>query len=161
MKFLRTIRFDPSDAQVFDQAAEPGERAVSGAFAFAHLAPENITGKTRQAFANGFLGLASFGRSTFVSVSAMTAAEREAVVHILCAHLVEHHGAPDREAARGAAEEECAFIADLVAEQPVNTVFAVRRGFEENGEIREEFRIVTPPSGKLHTRIWEIVEDDA
>jgi hypothetical protein len=161
MKFLRTIRFDPSDAQVFENAAEPGEWAVSGGFAFAHLAPDAIGGKTRQAFANGFLGLASCGRSTFASVSAMTAEEREAALDALAAHLVAHYGAPDKTAARGVAEEECDFIADLVAEQPVNRVFAVRRSFDENGEIREEFRIVTPPSGKSHTRIWEIVEDDA
>jgi hypothetical protein len=160
MKFLRTIRFDPSDAQVFEHAAMPGEWAVSGGFAFAHLAPDGIAGKTRQAFANGFLGLASFGRSTFASVSAMTAKEREAAFDALSAHLVAHHGAPDEAAARGVAEEECAFIADLVAEQPVNTVFAVRRAFDENGEIHEEFRIVMQPSGKQHTRIWEIVEDD-
>jgi len=161
MKFLRTIRFDPSDAQVFDHAAAPGEWVVSGAFAFADLAPGDIAGKTRQAFSNGFLGLASFGRSTFASVSAMTAKQREAALDALSAHLIAHYGAPDKAAARGAAEEECAFVADLTAEQPVNTVFAVRREFDEKGRIREEFRIVTPPSGELHTRIWEIVEDDA
>lgn len=161
MKFLRTVRFDRSDVQVFAAAAEPGEWAVSGAFAFARLAPEDIAGKTRQAFANGFLGLASFGRSTFASVSAMSGAEREAALAALCAHLVAEYGAPDAAAARAAAEEECAFIADLAAGQPVNTVFALARSFDEKGEIREEFRIVTPPSGELHTRIWEIVDDDA
>jgi len=31
MKLLRTIRLDPSDKFVFDEAAEPGEWAVSGA----------------------------------------------------------------------------------------------------------------------------------
>lgn len=161
MKFLRTIRFDPSDVQVFDAAAEPGEWAVSGAFAFVGLAAENIVGKTRQAFANGFLGLSSFGRSTFASVSGMSVDEREAALEALCAHLIARYGAPDEAAARGAAEEECTFIADLVAEQPVNTVFAVQRDFDDKGGIHEEFRIVTPPSGELHTRIWEIVEDDA
>jgi len=161
LKFLRTIRFDPSDAQVFDEAAAPGEWAVSGAFAFAHLAPEDIAGKTRQAFANGFLGLACFGRSTFAGVSTMSAKQQEAALDALSAHLLARYGAPDEAAARGAAQAECAFIADLVAEQPVNTVFAVHRAFDDNGGIREEFRIVTPPTGELHTRIWEIVEDDA
>ena len=161
MKFLRTVRFDPSDLQVFETAAEPGEWAVSGAFAFAHLNPDDLTGKTRQAFSNGFLGLASFGRSTFVTVANMTNEERDAARDALSAHLVAQYGASDEAAARGAAEEECGFTADLAAEQPVNTVFAVRRSFDEKGEIREEFRIVTPPSGELHTRIWEIVDDDA
>jgi len=34
MKLIRTIRLDPSDTFVFERAAEPGEWAVSGAFAF-------------------------------------------------------------------------------------------------------------------------------
>lgn len=161
MKFLRTIRFDPSDANVFEHAAESGEWAISGCFAFAHLNPDEVAGKTRQAFANGFLGLNSFGRSTFASVSAMDTQERDAGLNALCAHFVERYGAPDQAAALGPAEQEFAFIADLVAEQPVNTVFALRRVFDDSGEIREEFRIVTPPTGELHTRIWEVVEDDA
>ena len=33
MKLLRTIRLDPSDTFIFDPPAEPGEWAVSGAFA--------------------------------------------------------------------------------------------------------------------------------
>ena len=34
MKLLRTIRLDVSDTFVFEKAADPGEWAVSGAFAF-------------------------------------------------------------------------------------------------------------------------------
>src|SRR5262249_15189795 len=57
MKLLKTIRFDASDERVFDLAAAPDEWAVSGALAFAGAAPNSLTGKSRQAFANGFLGL--------------------------------------------------------------------------------------------------------
>ncbi|MEL6873324.1 MAG: DUF6505 family protein, partial [Pseudomonadota bacterium] len=39
-KILRTIRFDGSDAYVFERAAEADEFAVSGAFAFADLADD-------------------------------------------------------------------------------------------------------------------------
>jgi hypothetical protein len=39
MRLLRTIRLDPSDTLLFKRAAEPGEWAVSGAFAFAHVDP--------------------------------------------------------------------------------------------------------------------------
>ncbi|MEE4238335.1 MAG: DUF6505 family protein, partial [Anderseniella sp.] len=52
MKVLRTIRFDASDDHVFVNPAKPDEIAVSGAFAFAGIGPEEIRGKTRQAFAN-------------------------------------------------------------------------------------------------------------
>ena len=42
---------------------------------------------------------------------------------------------------------------------PVNAIFALRRFFDEAGEIREEFHLVTPPGDKHHARIWDIVED--
>ena len=63
-----TIRFDASDCQVFERAAEPKEWAVSGAFAFADADPSTLTAKRRQSFSNGFLGTASFGWSTLVCV---------------------------------------------------------------------------------------------
>ncbi len=34
MRFLRTIRLDASDAEVYDQVAQPGEWAVPGSFSF-------------------------------------------------------------------------------------------------------------------------------
>ena len=46
MKFLRTIRFDNSDTQVFEQAAPSGEWAVSGAFAFTSMPRLMLVGKT-------------------------------------------------------------------------------------------------------------------
>ena len=68
MKLLRTIQLDASDSFVFEMAAESGEWAVSGAFAFARDEPANLRGKARSAFRAGFLGLASLGRSTLVEV---------------------------------------------------------------------------------------------
>ena len=57
MKLLRTIRLDASDSFVFEKPAEPGEWAVSGAFAFADCDPAELRGKARTAFRAGFLGL--------------------------------------------------------------------------------------------------------
>ena len=161
-KFLSTIRFDSSDAYVFERAAEQGEWAVSGAFAFAGEERGTLAGKARQAFANGFLGLSSFGRSTFASVAEMSEAERDAVERGLARHLVAHYGAPDEERALPAAREEFAFIAELCAESLINTVFTVRRRFDEDGRIREEFRTIQAPSSQpLHSRIWNVVDDEA
>ena len=42
----------------------------------------------------------------------------------------------------------------------MNTVFTVRRVLED-GQVREEFREITPPSEPRHARIWEVAEDDA
>ena len=114
MKLLKTIRFDASDERVFELAAAPEEWAVSGAFAFAGLAPEAIVGKARQAFANGFLGLASFGRSTFATVAEATHADLEGIERALALHFVAEHGAPGLEAALPAAKEEARFVARSV-----------------------------------------------
>jgi len=159
-RFLKVIRFDGSDDHVFERAAAPDEWAVSGAFAFAHLADAEFTGKLRQAFANGFLGLPSLGRTTFATVAAIDDEQWQAVEDILTRHIHEAYGAPDEAAARAAAADEMAFIAELAGGQPVNTVLTVRRVLDGDGRIREEFRDIRPPSEPEHARIWDIANDD-
>ena len=157
MKLLRTIRFDSSDDRVFDVAAGPDEWAVSGAFAFAHLAPEEVTGKVKQAFANGFLGVQSFGRSTFATVSEADRSACDEIAFRLAKHFVESYGAPGIEAALPAAREEVDFILSLCRDVPINTVFTVRRFFDKEGQIKEELRTIKPPTGEpLHARIWTV-----
>ena len=100
MKLLRTIRLDPSDTFVFERAAEPGEWAVSGAFAFWDADPARLEGKARSAFRAGFLGVHSLGRSTLVQIveAARTTARPPSTP--LRKRLVGEFGAPDL-AARG------------------------------------------------------------
>lgn len=160
MKLLRVIRFDHSDDHVFARAAPADEWCVSGGFEFADLDEASLTGKTRQAFANGFLGLPSFGRSTFVTVAEIGEADRDALIRLLAQHFVDVYGAPDPDAAEAAAADEVGFACELCAEKPINTVFTVRRTLDE-GRIREEFREIAPPGEPRHTRIWDVVEDDA
>src|ERR1700724_4062592 len=88
VKLLRTIRLDASDTFVFEKPAEPGEWAVSGAFAFAHCDPANLQGKARPAFRAGFLGLQSLGRSTLAQIVEAGEKDRRAVVEMLAAQLV-------------------------------------------------------------------------
>jgi hypothetical protein len=159
MKFLKTIRFDPSDTHVFENTAGTDEWAIPGGFAFAGLSGDVLAGKRKQAFSNGFLSLESFGRSTFVSVADISAEQVERLVQALAQHFADHYGAPSLEAAKPAAKSEIDFTLELCREVPVNSVFTLRRFFDEAGEIREEFRIVDPPGEKLHTRIWDVVED--
>lgn len=162
MKFLRTVRFDETDGRVYDRAAMAGEWAVSGAFAFAAADPAAVTGKLKQAFANGFLGLGSFGRSTFATVGEITEAELGAVRDVLAGHFVAQYGAPDPAAALPVAEVEIEFVRDLVEKVTINTVFTVLRRFDAEGEIREEFRIIEAPRGvEQHGRAWTIDSDDA
>ena len=144
MKLLRTIRLDPSDTFIFDPPAEPGEWAVSGAFAFWQREPASLEGKTRTAFRSGFLGVSSLGWSTLVQIDA------------LARRLVSDFGAPNLEQASAAAEEEVAF-AESLCDQPVDTLVAVHRSFD-GGELREAFRTLKPRNGAKPARAFSFFD---
>jgi len=156
MKLLRTIQLDPSDTFVFERAAEPGEWAVSGAFAFWAGNPTALEGKARTAFRSGFLGVDTLGWSTLVQIVEASQAERANLVETLAQRLVDHYGAPEMDAARGAAEEEVAF-AESLCEQPQETLIAVHRTYEE-GELRETFRTLRPREGPKPARAFSFME---
>lgn len=146
VKLLRTIRLDPSDSFVFDPPANPGEWAVPGGFLFEGNAA-GYTGRKRQAFRSGFLGLSTFGWSTLAVVVEATGDERADAVAALAAHLVEVHGAPSPEAARAAAEEEIAYVEQL-ADHPVQTLIAVHRTMTADGELSEQFRTLSKATAR-------------
>jgi hypothetical protein len=156
MKLIRTIRLDPSDTFVFEGAAEPGEWAVSGAFAFWNADIESLEGKARSAFRGAFLGVASLGWSTLVQIVEASEEDRAAVVEALARQLVSAFGAPDIAAARTAAEEEVAF-AESLCNHPADTLIAVHRTFE-NGEVREAFRTLHPRGDKKPMRAFSFLE---
>src|SRR5205085_8250486 len=83
VKLLRTIALDPSDTFVFDQAAEPGDWAVSGAFRFYDRDPAALAGKDKAAFRSGFLGVQSWAWSTLVQIVHATEEDRRALVEHL------------------------------------------------------------------------------
>ncbi len=155
LKLPRTLRLDPSDAVVFEVAAQPGEWAVPGGFAFWDEAPEAMAGKRRQAFRAGWLGLGSFGWSTLVEVAAATPAEHQAAQAALARHILAQCGAPDLAAATAAAAEELQFAASL-CDHPPGTVLALARSLRQ-GEVVESFR-------SLHRRqaapVFALVAED-
>jgi hypothetical protein len=142
VRLLKTIRMDPSDTFVFEKAAEPGEWAVSGAFAFAQFDPAELSGKPRAAFRGGFLGLQSLGWSTLVQIVEASEQDRIIATDMLARHLVDYFGAPDLPTARSAAEEEIVFAASL-CDHPTGRVVAVSRRYED-GAMREIFRTLSP-----------------
>jgi len=148
MRLARTIRFDDSDARVFDRAAEPGEWAISGGFAFSDFTEDDLSGKARQAFANGWLGLDSFGRATFVAVAEITEAEYEAQIEALGAHFVSAYGAPDTSAARPVAEEELALMRAMCEDHDPNTLLIVERSLVPAG-VSEAYRTIAPADAPL------------
>jgi len=159
MKFSRTIRMDVSDVNVFPLAAEPGEWAVTGTFAFADADPAALSNKQQLAFRNGWLGTGSFGRSTFVQVAVIPDEQFEEVVRRLAAHLHERYGAPDMLAAVRAAREEALYAAGL-SDHPAGTLLAIEREFTEQG-VAERIRVIPKRDEGNHARIWSVVEDES
>jgi hypothetical protein len=92
-------------------------------------------------------------------VAEISADQVEILVLDLARHFVDHYGAPSLQEAVPAARGEMNFVLDLCRELPINSVFTLRRYFDKAGEIREEFRTIDPPGERLHTRIWDVVED--
>ena len=158
MRFPRAIRLDVSDTRIFEIAAEPGEWAIPGAFAFADIDPEALSGKPRQAFVHGFLGTTSFGWTTLVEVAEITDDQYEAVIERLATHFAKHYGAPNLEDARSAARAEAEFAAGL-CEHKVHTLLALERHFEGD-QIVERLKVIQPPREPQHAKIWTIVEDE-
>jgi hypothetical protein len=156
LKLLRTIRLDPSDTFVFEKAADPGEWAVSGAFAFWNSDPAKLEGKTRTAFRSGFLGISTLGWSTLVQIVEATEDERLAVINLLAGHLVSKFAAPTIDDAVAAATEEITF-AESLCSQPRDTLVAVHRTFEE-GAVRESFRTLRPRNGPKPARAFSFLE---
>lgn len=156
MKLLRTIRLDPSDTFVFERAAEPGEWAVPGGFAFATMDVAGLDGRRRAAFRSGFLGIDSLGWSTLVQVVEASEEDRAAAVDLLARRLVEHFGAPSPDAAKAAAEEEMGFVASI-SDHPKGMLVALARK-HENGDIRETFRTLAPGIGARPARAFAIID---
>ena len=148
LHLARAIHFDESDTRVFASPARTGEWCLSGGFEFSDWTEGDLTGKARQAFANGWLGLESFGRSTFVAVARIEPAERDVLVEMLAAHFVEHWGAPDLEAARPVAAEEIGFMLELCEDHEPNTLLVVERELTSSG-VKESFRAITPQAAEL------------
>lgn len=148
MNLARTIRFDESDDNVFEITAQPDEWAISGAFAFSNWTQDDLKGKRRQAFSNGWLGLESFGRSTFVAVAQITPSELDQATRHLAQHFVDAYGAPDLEAALPVAQEEIGYMQSMCDDHDANTLLIVERTLVDAG-VNEAFRAIKPQDASL------------
>ncbi len=158
MKFPRCVRLDSSDLHVYRRAAEPGEWAVPGGFAFADRDPAEFDRQERLAFRSGWLGTESFGRSSLVEVAEIDEAEFAIVVERLAHHFVEAYGAPGLADALTAARDEADDAASLCAHKRYS-LLALERETTEAGMV-ERFRVIVPDRAADHAKIWEIVPDE-
>lgn len=159
MLLARAIHFDESDQRVYFNPARTGEWAISGGFEFSNWSEADLTGKARQAFANGWLGVETFGRVTFVAVTTIEPAEVEALTDALAQHFVDVYGAPSLEAARPVASEEIAHMADLCAEHEANTLLTVARELTDAG-VKEQFRSIAPAEAELEQFAVHVTPDE-
>jgi hypothetical protein len=162
LKLPRAIRLDPSDAFVFERAAEPGQWVVSGAFLFQDRPLEELSQKGRIALRSGLLGIEDFGWSTLAVVVSVSAEEVEAAQGLLARNFAQRFGAPEREAME-AARGEIAFAASI-ADHPDGTLIAVHRA-QEDGAIRERFRTLErrpggPQAVTAAGRVFQFVEEE-
>ncbi|MEH6835770.1 MULTISPECIES: DUF6505 family protein [Falsihalocynthiibacter] len=148
MKLARAIHFDESDTRVFHNPARTGEWCISGGFEFSNWSEADLTGKARQAFANGWMGCETFGRVSFVAVTQIEPAERDALADLLAQHFVDIYGAPSLEAARNVALEELSQMTDLCDEHDPNTLLTVARDLTEAG-VRESYRVIEAQAAGL------------
>jgi hypothetical protein len=134
MKFLKAVRLDESDSIIYKAeggAAEDGEWMVSGGYAVCDLFTGHRT--TPCHCDTSFISVESHGRCTIAEVCNITPDEYEGIHQELVRHFIEDLGAPSPKAAREAADEECAYTADLAAGFPKDVWISVSREPEEEG----------------------------
>lgn len=141
MKLARAIHFDESDTRIFHNPARTGEWCVSGGFEFSNWTEADLVGKGRQAFANGWFGLETSGRVTFVAVTQIEPDELERLTELLARHFVAIYGAPSIDAARPVAAEEISQMVELCEDHAPNTLLTVSRELTEAG-VHEAYRAI-------------------
>lgn len=147
-RLARAIHFDESDMNIFHMPARTGEWCISGGFEFSNWGEADLSGKARQAFSNGWLGLETFGRVTFVAVTNIERSEIETLTHLLAQHFVDIYGAPSVEAALGTAAEELRHMQDMCSEMDQNTLLTVARELGAHG-VSESYRIIKPQDASI------------
>jgi len=148
MQLARAIHLDESDQRVFASPARTGEWCISGGFEFSNWGEADLTGKPRQAFANGWMGLETTGRATFVAVTQIEQDEFDRLATMLAQQFVDIYGAPDIAAARPFASEELLQMRDLCEGHAPNTLLTVSRELSPAG-VKEEFRVIEPQQAGL------------
>lgn len=148
MNLARAIHLDESDTLVFHRPARTGEWLISGGFEFSNWAQADLSGKARQAFANGWLGLESFGRATLAAVTQIGADELDRLADDLAQHFVDIYGAPDLQKARLVALEELRQMVEMCDGQDANTILTVARELSDAG-VNESYRIIESQGAEL------------
>ncbi|MDA8586007.1 DUF6505 family protein [Rhodobacteraceae bacterium] len=148
MMLARAIHFDESDMNVFHSPARTGEWCISGGFEFSNWGEADLVGKARQAFTNGWLGLETYGRVTFIAVTQIEQIEVETLIAGLSQHFVDLYGAPSLDDAKTVAQDEVMQMIEMCDGQAANTLMTVTRELTKAG-VKEGFRTIEPQDAGL------------
>ena len=134
MKFLKAVRLDDSDDRLLAEtggAAQDGEWVVSGGYAVCDLPAGHRVARCR--CDTTFVAAGARRRCTIAEVADIDARAYEQVKEALARHFLDDLGAPSPEAARAAAEDECAYTADLAGGFPPEVWITVQREPTDDG----------------------------
>jgi hypothetical protein len=155
MKLLRTIRLDGSDEHALPAPAMPGEFAVTGSFLFSNVDPEELEGKVKIAYATGWLGVESFGFSTFVQVVDIGPEDYEVACRLLAGRFLTDLGAPDAMTALEAARTEIDDSAAIAGDHADGMLLAIEREPDEGG-LRERVSVIEPLETGEVGPVWDL-----
>ena len=135
-----------------------GEWAISGAFEFSNDTKENLKGKRKQSFSNGFLGLDPLEDQLSFQLQVLMN-PKVIPVKKLAELFVQSYGAPDIIKASSVAEEEVNFMIDVCSDHDLGSLLTVFRTFENDG-IHEKFRHIPKGDACSNQKIWTTVSDE-
>ncbi len=139
-KFLKAVRLDNSDAELYQQggACDEDEWVTSGGFAVCDLA-QGYRCEPRCYCDASFMSLTRRARCTIAEVIEIEDADLEIFKDQMAQHLLLDWKAPDFDAARGVAEEEINYTAELAATFPSEVWITVNRSQASDGSIDEKY----------------------
>jgi hypothetical protein len=139
-KFLKAVRLDNSDAELFRQggACDEDEWVTSGGFAVCDLA-EGYRCEPRCYCDASFLSLTRRARCTIAEVVEVEDADLEIFKDQMAQHLLFDWKAPDFETAHDVAEEEINYTTELASSFPAEVWITVSRRPGEGGAIDEKY----------------------
>jgi len=133
MKFLKAVRLDDSDDRILADeggAAADGEWVVSGGYAVCDLAHGHRAPRCH--CDTTFIAAGARRRCTIAEVADIDESAYQQVKQALVRHFLEDLGAPTPEAA-AAADDECAYTAELAGGFPTEVWLTVKREPTEDG----------------------------
>lgn len=138
-KFLKAVRLDDSDAELYPTGAcDENEWVCSGGFAVCNLA-DGFRCEPRCRCEASFLSIASRSRCTLAEVVDVEDGDIAIFKDQLTQYLLFDWKAPDYETARGLAEEEIDYTVELCETFPAEVWITVSRSPGENGAIAEKY----------------------